>query len=396
METSEFVVVGGGVAGVCAAYFLASEGREVVLLERDVPAPDCPLSSSGEVAKVFRCAYGRDRAMTRLCMASLRQWRRFQEESGSTLVEPSGMVVFGADRPETLAKWRDPGLARFARESTETMRAEGLEHELLDKSQLIERFPQIRKNDGYDHAILDKTAGLIYAQRAVRTIARLAIERGAEIRPHVTVEDVARRGQDVEMLATSKGNIKPKRAVVFAAGHRNATLVPELRKKTRVTRQRVLYLKPEKAGLYDSEHFPAVVSLNEWRYVLPIHGAGITKVADDDKYHPDRMVDLGDSTEDVDVDPGFSEDARSFLRDFVPGLADAEEVDYRTCCYTNTREERYLIYKRGNAVVLSACSGHGFKNGPMTGMLGAALASGRGESHPLYSDDFRYENAGDV
>jgi glycine/D-amino acid oxidase-like deaminating enzyme len=52
-------------------------------------------------------------------------------------------------------------------------------------------------------------------------------------------------------------------------------------------------------------------------------------------------------------------------------------VGARTCYYTMTDDERFLVERDGDAVVVSACSGHGFKFGPLVGeRVAAALEAG--------------------
>ena len=67
-ERSDVVVIGGGVIGVCAAYYLAAHGRRVTLLERDrvcsgssygnsgliVPSHSIPLPVPGAIGLAFR------------------------------------------------------------------------------------------------------------------------------------------------------------------------------------------------------------------------------------------------------------------------------------------------------------------------------------------------------
>ncbi len=45
-----------------------------------------------------------------------------------------------------------------------------------------------------------------------------------------------------------------------------------------------------------------------------------------------------------------------------------------TCLYTNTKDESFVLERRGRIVVGSACSGHGFKFAPVVGRQLAALA----------------------
>lgn len=387
----DYVVVGGGITGVCTAYHLARGGGDVLLIERDELAPPSPRSSSGEHAKAFRCAYGSDRRMTRLCLESIQQWRQFEQEAGCELLVPSGMIVFGADRPSTLRHWSNPLAARFAADSHTALGAEGLPHELLPKQELVSRYPQIADNDFYDHAILDRIAGFVHAQKAVREIGRLARSAGAAIWEHTTVLDCVRDKGRVERLITTQGDVEPAVSIVFAAGHMNGTLAPELRPKTKVTRQQVLYLEPADPAPFHPSRFPIVVNINQWRYVFPVHGPGITKVADDDKFPKDKAIDPRQEG-GTKADDWFRAEARDFLRTFVPDLAAANEVDSVTCRYTNTVNDDYLIYKHANTVVLSACSGHGFKNAPMTSLMAASLADGRSDCHPL-TTGFGYDHA---
>lgn len=390
--TADFVVVGGGITGVCAAYHLAKNGSDVLLIERDELAPDCPISSSGESTKAFRTIYGKDRAMTRLCLESFKHWRHFERETGAELFVPSGMIVFGADRVETLKQWANPGNAGFAMDSAAILKEEGLSHELLSKKELVERYPQIAANDFYDHAILDKTAGLLHARKAVREIGSLAKKAGALLWEHTPVEESVRRGENVERLVTARGEVVPKVAVIFAAGYLNGVFAPELRSKTQVTQQQIVFIKPHDPAAYSPAKFPIVVNINQWRYVFPIHGPGITKVADDDKYPKEKIIDPTTKLTH-EANDGFRADAKAFLQDYVPGLLNSEEIDSTTCRYTNTVQGKYLIYRKGNTVVISACSGHGFKNAPMTALMAVRLADQQHKLPACLQIDFGYEQA---
>ena len=392
MTNVDYVVVGGGITGACSAYHLAKKGADVLLVERGELAPDSPISSSGEHAKAVRSIYGKDRAMTRLCQESLKHWKRFEHETGAALFVPSGMIVFGADQTQTLNYWANPDLARFAVDSAHTLEKEGLPHELLSKRELVERFPQFVENDFYDHAILDQTAGFVSAREAARKIGGLAKKEGAMVWDHTPVEKVVRRGDNVEFLATAREDIIPKKAVIFAAGYMNGDFVPELRAKTRVTQHQILYLRPRDPVPFSPKKMPIAVDINRWRYVFPIHGPGITKVVDDDNDCNERVIDPKQRLDPV-KDERSREDSFSFLKDYVPGLVDSEEVDWSTCRYTNTVLQKYLIYRKANTVVISACSGHGFKNAPMTALMAVALAEDQAQVPPYFDRDFAYENA---
>jgi glycine/D-amino acid oxidase-like deaminating enzyme len=64
--------------------------------------------------------------------------------------------------------------------------------------------------------------------------------------------------------------------------------------------------------------------------------------------------------------------SRSRLRDFER----YELIEGKTCFYTVEPEERFLALARGRGLVLSACSGHAFKFGPVIGARVAEAVSG--------------------
>jgi glycine/D-amino acid oxidase-like deaminating enzyme len=53
---------------------------------------------------------------------------------------------------------------------------------------------------------------------------------------------------------------------------------------------------------------------------------------------------------------------------------DPEPVETDTCLYTTTSDQSFVLDRRGDVVVGSACSGHGFKFAPAVGRRLAALA----------------------
>lgn len=389
MKTVDHVIIGGGVVGVCTAYHLAHANQKVLLLERNPQmAPASPLSSSGEEIKLFRCAYGRDRDMTSMSMEALAWWRKFEGASGKALLIPTSWAIFEAERPELLDRWPEyagppPG---FARKSQAVMASMSLPHEWLTKAELIERFPKIAANDFYDCALLDKTSCLIKAAESVRVIAELAEDAGAEIWTNAGVEEIVREGGRVSRLLTSRGDVVPNKAVIFAAGHMNSALVPELQRKTRIVQERLLLVRPENPAPFKPDCFPVV-----GRYAFPVFGQGVTKLASGETSHQEGAH----VTEKERIMRTLA-----IIKEWVPDLAEAQVVGNRSGYSTYTANGRYLIYRHGNSVVISACSGTGFKHAPVTGQLAAGLAlqsTGAQEfSHPFSLHQFRYESMPDI
>jgi glycine/D-amino acid oxidase-like deaminating enzyme len=388
----DYVVVGGGIMGMCAAYHLARAGASVLLLERQSIASSPPVSSSGDVARIFRTAYGKKRYMTRMCVRSFAWWRHFEEESGCRLFEPSGMIVFGAAGGSTVKRWESPNAASWAADSFHALRAQHLPCELLSASTLRERYPNIVGPDLHDCALLDRTAGILLASQAVHTVRELAVTNGLEVREHSRIEHVIRDGHNVRGLIVDGDEIVVRRAVVFAAGAGNSALLPELRRKTRMTRQQIVHFGAKPARRSPLQALPIVVSLNERRYLYTLERGTRLVVADDDNRPRWKVVDPTRSFPDG-ADDTFWAQARKFASSVVPALPELTAVEGKSCLYTNTVSENYLVYRKGNAVVISACSGHGFKNGPSVGLMAAQLGM-EGQCR-WYSQAFSYESAQD-
>ena len=99
-------------------------------------------------------------------------------------------------------------------------------------------------------------------------------------------------------------------------------------------------------------------------------------------------VGLEDTDRPVDPDARPTEppaDAVAALVEYVeewfPGL-DPTPLDPHTCLFTSTPDEHFVIDRVGPVVVVSPCSGHGFKFVPAIGRLAADLATASDAAAP--------------
>jgi len=86
-----------------------------------------------------------------------------------------------------------------------------------------------------------------------------------------------------------------------------------------------------------------------------------------------------------DMDPEGAARVSTYVHDTLP-LLDPDPVAFETCLYTNTPDEDFVIDRRGPLIVVSACSGHGFKFGPIVGETLASMATDR--EPPVQIDRF--------
>jgi sarcosine oxidase len=90
-------------------------------------------------------------------------------------------------------------------------------------------------------------------------------------------------------------------------------------------------------------------------------------------HHGGDTVGVGDVPRDVT--PAEVESLRAAARRFAPA-ADGRWLDSSVCLYTNMPDEHFLIDRhpeQPQVVVVSPCSGHGFKFAPVIGEIVADL-----------------------
>jgi sarcosine oxidase len=73
-----------------------------------------------------------------------------------------------------------------------------------------------------------------------------------------------------------------------------------------------------------------------------------------------------DPDQEGEVDEATVSRLAEWVAERWPG-ANPAPLSAETCIYTNTSDERFIFERHGPVVVGSACSGHGFKFGPVHG-----------------------------
>ncbi len=317
-------VVGAGVMGCATAWALRERGADVTVHEQF--ELDTRRGSSHGRSRIFRIAYP-DPYWIRLAQEAYAGWRDVERASGEELLGLYGLVELASDSALTSARALDEC---------------GVAYRLLDADEV--RSLGAVLPDGW-MALRTDDAGVVFADRARHAFLDVA---AAEVRTSSRIESVDELDAD---------------AVVVTAGSWIARLVPGI--PVSVTRETLAYFRRE------GPPSPSIVDLNaetggHGMYSLhdPVHGlkAGA--------HHAGSAADP-----DFDGEPDTAIVARisAWVRERFPDV-DPDPVETDTCLYTMTADESFILDRRGNVVVGSACSGHGFKFAPAVGRRLAALA----------------------
>ncbi len=283
----------------------------------------------------------------RLALESVPDWQRLERDAGEQLLVHTGGIDLG------------PG----ADDCALALDTVGVEYELLDKSGLQSAGI---KMDIEGTALFQKDAAVIAAERTVVLQAELAVRAGVAPYFGTTAHGVSQNADSVT-ITTDREPIECDR-VVIAAGAWTSQLTRESgieMPPLEVTCEQVSYLRSADA--------PASIVI-DWtepaRYMLPV--AYSSPGVKSGFYRAGPVVDPNDGP----FEP--SEELAAATKQWYESLtsSNAEVGLSETCLYTNAPRDDFILKREGNVVVLSACSGHGFKFGPRMGRAAADVAEG--------------------
>lgn len=358
------IVLGAGAVGTATALHLSHRPGRTLVLERFYE--NHAFGSSHGRTRILRTAYAEGTQYVPLVLRARRLWKELGREAGEEIFRPTGVLLMGGRGSPALTS-AERSARRF-----------GLPHERLGAVAVRSRFPAFRWKEE-DGALWDPGGGTLFAERAVGAFRRLAHERGVSFRWESPV---------VRWSVAPDGRVRvrtPRReyvagSVVFAVGAWTAALLPELRLPLSVEQQTVYWFRAGRRSAPVFREMPAFVRYTpsgSYYYGTPDVGDGV-KVGgcEGQRVRDLRRRPASSSRELASV--------RRFVSERMVGLPDTP-VRASRCLYTNTPDKNFLIDfhpDHPNVLLVSACSGHGFKFASAVGEQ-AARAVGSGTLPPL-------------
>lgn len=349
-------VIGGGIFGLAAAIELRSRGHGVTLCERNtIPSPD---ASSTDVSKAIRRIHYPEEEYVELVTRAARQWSVWQERTGSSIYHRPGFLSIS------------PNLAAdsVVHRGHETLERLGVEVKSLSLAESRRRFPQLVVMDG-DTVFYDPWSGYLRSGEALAQLADLARADGVEIREVTTIQEIDEKPEEVRIISADGDTVSCDRAIV-SAGPWITLLLPQLQRHLRITRQQMAFFAPRDPDEFRREVFPTwsvPAPGNVW-YGFPLLDEGYVKVAEDNKTLDAEADSHREPTDE------FLAQAREFVAERIPALVDGELVGGRSCLYTNTEDNHFVVdwAPDSHRVLIAGCgNGHGFKFG---GAIGPVIA----------------------
>ena len=368
-ERYDAIVIGLGGMGSASAYHLARRGRRVLGLEQHDLLHE--LGSSHGLTRIIRLAYHEHPSYVPLLRRAYELWHALEDEAGERLLVTTGCLEGG------------PMDGPVFRGALEAARIHDLEHEVLDVDETRRRYPAYARLDDDVRFVWQPDGGFLLSERSVLAHVTGALDAGADLRFREPVIgwEAAGDGEGVT-VTTSRGRYAAERLVV-CGGPWMRELVPVLADIALPERQVLGWFQPTRPELFTPDRFPVFLldsPLGAF-YGFPVHDTPGVKLGW--YHHFGEPIDPSDP--DRRARPDDEAALRAFLERHLPD-ATGPTVMLKTCIFTNTPDEHFVVDGLPDApqvIVVSACSGHGFKFCSVIGEIAADLAVDGSTRHDI-------------
>lgn len=358
-HTTDVIVVGLGAMGSASVYHLAQRGIRVIGFDRF--APPHALGSTHGLSRIIRESYYEHPGYVPFVRRAYELWADLERRAARRLFRQTGGLMIG-DVSGVLVS----GALRSAREHD-------LPHDLLSAAETRARFPGFLLPNELT-AFFEPRAGVLDPEECVDAHLRLAAAAGAEVRINEPVLEWSATRDRVRVV-TALAEYDAGR-LALCAGAWNPALIDDESVALRVERQVMHWFSPARTPeLFTPAHCPiAMVEYAPDRifYFIPDSGDGVKAAI----HHEGETTDP--DTIRRDVGPEDIAPASRLLSTYLPAAA-GEYRGSATCLYTNTPDGHFLIAphaRNENVLLVSACSGHGFKFASAVGEAVADLTMG--------------------
>lgn len=357
METADLIIIGGGIMGLCTAYYASQLTQNVIILEKATIGVENKQAASFSYTRSIRNDY-LDPLYARLAYQARSLWLELQQHAAEPfLIECGCLNLASANITPALHD-------TYAVQSYQTLSTLHLKAAAYDAATLSQRFPQFKADIGR----LDSEAGLLYVPVVTQTLLALLRSRGVQIVEQVEVTGIEAHEQSVA-IATQHGVYTTDQVVITAGWGTNDILQAIAGCTTqfpltpdRPSQSKYFIPPAKKRQQFTSDVLPVFAYLDVGIYGHPIY-EGRTPGVKIGFYNPPDVKTLNTSIQDV----------HSFVRECMPSLLDAEAVDVSDvdqCYYDLVADDNFIMGKLpgyANISVGVGWRGTGYKYAPWIG-----------------------------
>ena len=372
MRRFHTIVLGLGAMGSAALYHLAKKGVRALGLDRF--SPPHPFGSTHGDTRVTRLAIGEGEQYTPLALRSHELWRELERETGKTLLTTNGGLIISSS-----ARTSRTHVENFFQNTLAAARKFGIAHEVLDAQEIRRRFPQFNVADD-ERGYLENEAGFLRPEACVAAHLTQAERSGAEIHRNENVLTFHGSATGVS-VTTDRGAYAAETLIVAAGAWLPGLIGEQLARHFTVYRQTLFWFDIEGAvAPFLPERCPIFIWELQRRkqgiYGFPaIDGAGGGVKIATEQYEDATSADAVRRNVTADEIRAMYAD---YVVPYISGVAD-KCLKAVTCLYTVTPDFGFVIDRHPQCervLLVSPCSGHGFKHSPAIGEALAELSTG--------------------
>ena len=361
----DVIIIGGGVMGICTAYYASQFSDRVTLLEKATISVDNKEAASFSYTRSVRNDY-LDPFYARLAYEARGLWLDLQSRhAGEPFLIDCGCL--------NLAKKSvTPDLeASYAVQSHQTLTDLHLNVEAYDGEELQKRFPQF----DVDIARLDVEAGFIYVPQVTQTLLSVLRARQVQIIEGIQVQHIVQKDV-LTSVQTDRGEYEAANLVITAGWGTNGilSLIDGCKMQFPLTPDRPSQSKYFIPPAHTREQFtpdvlPVFAYLDVGIYGHPLY-MGKTPGVKIGFYNPPDVKTLNTHIRDI----------YSFVEECMPALRDAETIDVTDvdqCYYDLVEDDNFILGKLPgftNIQVGVGWRGTGYKYAPWVGKTLMQLA----------------------
>jgi sarcosine oxidase len=328
--------------------------------------------SSHGLTRITRQAIGEGLDYAPLALRSHEIWRELEAETGESLLRQIGLMLISRPRLGGVHH----GAKDFLERTLEAAETFAIAHEVFDAAAVRARWPQFSLADD-EAAFFEPGAGLLHPERCIAAQLQAARKAGAAIHAGESVLGLEIAPGGGVRVVTDQRALEAGRVIVCAGAWTGGLLGGRWAKQLRIYRQAMHWFAPPDSAAFAGDRFPAFIWMHgagpsEWFYGLPDEGQGV-KIADE------RFIVTAATPEGIDRAVSRAEALACHAAHAQGRIAGLPPTWLRSsaCLYTQAPGSRFLIGpdpERPEVLVVSACSGHGFKHAPAIGEAVAAWA----------------------
>jgi len=231
VKQAEYLIVGAGIVGCTAAYFLSKQGKQVMVVDRTYPCNE----ASGVNAGGIELLQQPPKSLP-LHKEAAALWDQLQNEDGIDVGYRRVGGIYAILREEDL-HMLDEQAERFA--------ANGLPVERLNREQIVEKVPGV--SEDVIAANFSPMSAMANPLKSGRNVLEAAKKLGAEFVPHQAITKIEPDGEGKGYLLSSENEVFHAEKVLIACGIRSPKLLDPLGVHVELQEQHNMITVTEKA-----------------------------------------------------------------------------------------------------------------------------------------------------